>query len=98
MKLFLWNVRGLKDPKKRELIINCIWDWKSNIVCFQEIKMEDMDDRVLRSLWGSPFLDWWKTLMIVGHSGVILLMWDKRIVEKRIVCLEYSPVPFFSIL
>jgi hypothetical protein len=35
-----WNVRGLNDYEKRTRIIGFLREWKANILCLQETKME----------------------------------------------------------
>ena len=37
---------------------NLLKEWKCDIVCFQETKLSSLNSLVVRSLWGSPFLDW----------------------------------------
>lgn len=43
--------------------------------------MEVINCSVVRSLWGSQFVDG-DCLDMVGDSGGILLLWDKRVVQK----------------
>jgi exonuclease III len=80
-EILSWNVRGLNDGGKRLTIRNLIRQWKSNIICLQETKLEIISNNIVRSLWGCHFVDWYY-LASCGASGGILLMWDKRIVEK----------------
>ena len=58
LRLLSWNVRGLNNPKKREVCKNLLKEWKCDIVCFQETKLSSLNSSVVRSLWGSPFLNW----------------------------------------
>ena len=51
------------------------------MVCLQETKLAGIDLRLIRSLWGNPFVDW-EVLPAVGTTGGVLLLWDKRILEK----------------
>jgi exonuclease III len=55
--------------------------WKADIICLQETKMEAIDKRIIKSLWGCPHVDR-ISLGSNGASGGILLMWDRRVVEK----------------
>ncbi|KAL4651732.1 hypothetical protein ACB092_01G182200 [Castanea dentata] len=71
LRLLSWNVRGLNNPRKREC----------DIVCFQETKVSSIDVAFVRSLWGSPFIDW-AVLDAMQSSGGVLLIWDKRVFEK----------------
>ena len=60
LQLLSWNIRGLNNPRKREVCKNLLnlKDWKSDIVYFQETKVSSIDVAFVRSLWGSPFIDW----------------------------------------
>ena len=43
--------------------------------------MSSLNSFVVRSLWGSSFLDW-VVLDAVNTAGGVLLVWDKRVFEK----------------
>jgi hypothetical protein len=47
----------------------------------QETKLEFISDTLVRNIWSCPFEDWCY-LASCGASGGILIIWDKRIVEK----------------
>ena len=83
LRLLSWNIRGLNNPRKREVCKNLLnlKDWKSDIVYFQETKVSSIDMVFVRSLWGSPFIDW-AVLDAVQSSGGVLLIWDKRVFEQ----------------
>ena len=53
--------------------------------------MSSLNSFVVRSLWGSPFLDW-VILDAVNTTGGVLLVWDKRDFEQ----VDYT-VGLFSI-
>lgn len=55
--------------------------WKADIICLQETKLEFISNSLVRSLWRCPYADWCY-LASCGASGGMLLIWDKRIVEK----------------
>lgn len=55
--------------------------WKADATCLQETKMAEINHRVIQTLWGSQHVDW-TSLGLNGAAGGILLMWDKRVVEK----------------
>jgi hypothetical protein len=74
-------VRGLNNPHKRDLVKFWLRDWKCDVVRLQETKLDYLDWRVIRSLWGNPYADW-EVLDVVGTAGGVLLLWDKRVVEK----------------
>jgi len=80
-KIFSWNVRGLNEGDKLLRVKNLLRQWKTNIICLQETKLEIIPNNIVRSHWGCPFVDWCY-LASCGASGGMLIMWDKRIVEK----------------
>ncbi len=81
LKIVSWNVRGLNDSDKRLRVRNLIRLWKADLICLQETKMGYFDRKLIKSLWGSPHVDW-ISLGSNGASGGILLMWDKKVLEK----------------
>ena len=66
-------------------------EWKADIICFQETKMELITRQTVRSLWGCLHVDW-IYLGSVGASGGILVMWDNRVVEKLEEAVGYYSI------
>ena len=56
-------------------------EWRCDVVCLQETKLASSNFALVRSLRGSPFVDW-AVLDAVQTSGGILMFWDKLVVEK----------------
>ena len=81
LKILSWNVRGLNEKEKRLKVRNFLRSWRADIVCLQETKLEWVTRGLVRSIWSCPYIDW-LYLGSEGASGGILLMWDKRVVEK----------------
>ena len=81
LKMLSWNVRGLNNPHKRDVVKNLLREWKCDIVCFQESKLDSTSSSLVKSLWGSPFVDW-GALDAIHTVGGVILMWDKRVVER----------------
>ena len=81
LKMISWNVRGLNDPKKRLVVRNLLREWKCDVVCLQETKMARMDRQMVCSLWSCPYVDW-VALEANQTAGGVLIMWDKRALEK----------------
>jgi hypothetical protein len=81
LNLLSWNVRGLNDRVKRARICNLLHLWKADVVCFQETKLMAVTQGLIRSLWRCRYVDW-LSLDSVGASGGIILMWDKRVVDR----------------
>jgi hypothetical protein len=80
-KILSWNVRGLNEGNKRLRIRNLLKQWKADIICLKETKLEIIFNSLVRNLWSCPFADWCY-LASCGASSGMLIMWDKRIVEK----------------
>ena len=81
LKILFWNVRGLHERDKRLQIKNLIRMWRADIICIQETKVELITRGFVRSLWGCHYVDW-VYLGSLGALGGILVMWDRRVVEK----------------
>lgn len=48
-----WNVRGffMKGREHWSRLKNMLHEWRSDIVCVQETKMELINKRIVRTLW-----------------------------------------------
>uniref|UniRef100_A0A2N9IWJ9 Uncharacterized protein n=1 Tax=Fagus sylvatica TaxID=28930 RepID=A0A2N9IWJ9_FAGSY len=47
----------------------------------EETKLDKVDGRVISSIWGNRFAGW-EVLDAVHTAGGVLLLWDKRVVER----------------
>ncbi len=74
-------MRGLNDREKRLKIKNLIKLWRADVICLQETKMEVLSRSLVKSLWGWHYVDW-AYLGSVGAFGGILVLWDRRVMEK----------------
>ena len=81
LRILSWNIRGLNNPNKRERVKFWLRQCKCDIVCLQETKMDTLDRRIIRSLWDNPYVAW-EVLAAARTAGGVLLLWDKRVVEK----------------
>ena len=43
LKLLTWNLKGLNDPKKRVVLKNWLREWKVDVICLQETKLDKVD-------------------------------------------------------
>jgi len=77
-RLLSWNVRGLNDSRKRDVIKSFLREWRYDLICLQETKLEAVSLFVIRSLWGN-FSAGFDFLKAEGASGGIIVMWDKNI-------------------
>jgi len=57
-KILSWNVRGLNKGTKCLSVKNLPKDWKVDIVCLQETKLDAMSRSIMRCLWGCSHVDW----------------------------------------
>ena len=71
-------MRGINDRDKKVLLKSFLRDWKCDLVCLQETKMEAISLSDVRALWGNHFVDF-AALNAVGLSGGVLVMWDKSV-------------------
>jgi hypothetical protein len=81
MRIISWNVRGLNDGNKRLQVRHLLKQWKADLVCLQETKLQSLSRSLIGSLWGGHHVDW----LFVGSNGAsggILLLWDKRCPEN----------------
>ena len=81
IKMISWNVRGLNESRKRLVVKNLLREWKCDVVCLQEMKIASMNRQLVCSLWGYPYVDW-AVLEVDQIVGGILIMWDKRVLDK----------------
>ena len=49
LRLLSWNVRGLNNPRKRQVCKNLLKEWNCDVVCFQETKVASIDIAFVQS-------------------------------------------------
>jgi len=49
-RLLSWNVRGINDLHKRDVLKSFLRDWKCDLICLQETKLEDDSLSIICSL------------------------------------------------
>ena len=76
VKILYWNVRGVNDSEKRNVIRNFIRTQRADLVCLQETKIQGMNKALVHGIGLGRFLDW-KALDAEGIARGILLFWDK---------------------
>ena len=57
LKLFSWNVRGVNNSNKRNVIRNFIRSQRVDLVCLQETKIQEMSAAYARSFGVGRFFD-----------------------------------------
>ena len=70
-------MRGLNDRDKIYLLKNFLRDWKCDLVCLQEMKLENVQLSHIRSIWGNHSVGF-AALNAIGSTGGILVMWDEN--------------------
>lgn len=84
VNILSWNVRGLNRIRKRRVIKSLLLEWKTDIVCLQESKIQG--DIIVRELWGHRWVKYTQ-LEVSGIRGGIIVMWDGRVWEGEVVCI-----------
>jgi hypothetical protein len=85
-KILTWNVRGLNEGNKCMRVRQLLSQWKVDIVCLQETKLEMITTGLVQSLWRFLYAEWC-FVPLIGASGGILLMLYRRVVSKVDVCV-----------
>lgn len=75
-KIISWNVRGLNDSKKRNIIRGCLSRWKPDLVCFQESKLDSINDYLVKSLWNYKEIGWLSLPANNKVSGILIMRKD----------------------
>ena len=66
MKCISWNVRGLRDVKRRRIVAKYLREWGATVVCLQETwleKCETLDWRVV----GGDLLEGYHAMKAMGR-------------------------------
>lgn len=80
IELLCWNMRGLNDPAKRSAVREFLSTLHVSIVCFQETKVDVIDDFFVMQCLG-PSFDGYVYLPAMDTRGGILLAWDSSVVQ-----------------
>lgn len=72
--IVVWNVRGLNQKSHRDAVRIIISEYRQEIVCLQETKINRINDRVLLATLGSDF-NQHVALPAQGTRGGVLIAW-----------------------
>ena len=64
-----------------DTVKNLLKEWKCEVVCFQETKLDYTNSATVKSLWGYSSVDW-GALDSIHTAGGNLVIWDTRVFEK----------------
>jgi exonuclease III len=71
--IFNWNVRGLNNPARKQVVRDLIQEHHTTIVCLQETKLQLVTDVVVTETLGSKFATNHVSLPADGtHRGILL--------------------------
>lgn len=71
--VFNWNVRGLNQPARRQVVRDLISAHQGTVVCLQETKLAVVDDGVIYTTLGSQFLGNYAAVPADGIRGGIII-------------------------
>ena len=74
MNILSLNIRGCGNSAKRKRLQHHIKNNNINVCLIQETKAQNIDDRIVHSIWGDKEVDW-TTKFSEGLSGGILISW-----------------------
>nr|XP_009596491.1 uncharacterized protein LOC104092571 [Nicotiana tomentosiformis]XP_016432332.1 PREDICTED: uncharacterized protein LOC107758988 [Nicotiana tabacum] len=84
VKIISWNVRGLNRRNKRRVIRSLILNWKADVFCFQESKIEGDIEGIIKEIWGVRGIKYGQ-LEASGTKGGILMLWDSKVWKGEVV-------------
>ncbi|XP_026459289.1 uncharacterized protein LOC113359946 [Papaver somniferum] len=92
MKIIWWNIRGLNDLNRRDIVKKKVRDWRPSILLLQETKLQRCTDLIAWQCWGNKNMKWIDSPS-QGSSG-ILCMWD----SSQIEVLDFLMGPYSIII
>ena len=85
LKFCTWNVRGLKNDKKRKSILRILKNEKFDIIALQETYLNSEDIKMLEKEWGSTLIHYSPG---TKNSKGIITLFNKTFQEEDIHLLE----------
>lgn len=76
--LLNWNVRGLNNKARRDVVCNLVRDTRATIVALQETKLAVVNDEVVKETLGNRFCANYVFVPATGTCGGILLAVDEE--------------------
>lgn len=81
MIILSYNIRGLGKRVKRRDVKDLVRGVKPDFCCLQESKLEQVNPRLIKSIWGNKDFDW-DFANSAGRSGGIISIWNPTIFQK----------------
>ena len=76
MKIMTYNIRGLGGRIKRKVVKQLVKEKEVEMLCIQESKLEIVDLRICKQVWGDSEVEW-KVIPALNSAGGIITMWNK---------------------
>ncbi|WMV57930.1 hypothetical protein MTR67_051315 [Solanum verrucosum] len=70
------NTQQQREKDKRRIINSVFQEWKADVICLQETKLEGENGEAIRQVWGSRGVKY-AQLEASGTRGGILMLWDR---------------------
>lgn len=81
MKILSYNIRGVGKRVKRKEVKDLILKWGSDFCCLQESKLERVDNKLGRAVWGRRNFDL-EFDAAEGNAGGVISIWDRDKFQK----------------
>lgn len=78
LNLVSWNVRGLNNLKKRRIVKSLVTNWKADIICFLETKLDGEIKDIVSQIWGGRRVRY-ACLEASGTRWGIMMLWDCKV-------------------
>ncbi|KAG5632605.1 hypothetical protein H5410_004322 [Solanum commersonii] len=72
-KLVSWNARGLNNRDKRSIVQSMMVDWKADIICLQETKLEGDIYDIIKQIWGGRWIKFAQLEASSTRRGILML-------------------------
>jgi exonuclease III len=91
-RILNWNVRGLNNCARRDVVRDLVRDTGATIVCLQETKLQDVDAMMVTRTIGHNFANSFATLPTSQTRGDILLATDESFFDLSNIHLSSHAV------
>lgn len=68
-----WNVRGLNGAGRKQVVRDLVSDHHANVVCLQETKLQEVNDRIIAETLGPQFVGAYAFLPAAGTRGGVII-------------------------